>query len=166
MATERQRAANRANAAKSTGPRSPGGKARASRNAYRHGLSARIYSESDCSAELEKLMREIVDSADGQICAANAREIAEAELDLRRVRSAVLAQDQGQVPSGARAQSASPPPAVGSLEAEPARTENAVNSAVVLLRKLDRYHHRATARRIRAIRRALRVTLMHEIQDR
>jgi hypothetical protein len=39
MASERQIAANRRNAKKSTGPRSADGKARSSRNALRHGLS-------------------------------------------------------------------------------------------------------------------------------
>ena len=39
MTTERQRAANRANAAKSTGPRTENGKRRAQGNAQRHGLS-------------------------------------------------------------------------------------------------------------------------------
>lgn len=39
MTTERRRLANRENAKKSTGPRSAAGKARASRNAMRHGLS-------------------------------------------------------------------------------------------------------------------------------
>jgi len=38
MATEKQIAANRANARLSTGPRTIAGKQRASRNAYRHGL--------------------------------------------------------------------------------------------------------------------------------
>jgi hypothetical protein len=37
--TERQIAANRANAKKSTGPKTAAGKLRSSRNAYRHGLS-------------------------------------------------------------------------------------------------------------------------------
>ena len=39
MATERQIAANRRNAVKSTGPRTSAGKMRARRNSYRHGLS-------------------------------------------------------------------------------------------------------------------------------
>ena len=39
MATERQRTANRANAAKSTGPKSRRGKRRAAQNARRHGLT-------------------------------------------------------------------------------------------------------------------------------
>jgi hypothetical protein len=41
MASDRQTAANRENARRSTGPRTPLGKARASLNAVRHGLSAR-----------------------------------------------------------------------------------------------------------------------------
>jgi len=39
MASERQIAANRRNARKSSGPHSGAGKKRASRNAYRHGLT-------------------------------------------------------------------------------------------------------------------------------
>ena len=40
MATDKQIAANRRNALKSTGPRTPEGKAKSSRNAYKHGLAA------------------------------------------------------------------------------------------------------------------------------
>lgn len=38
MATERQIAANKMNAKRSTGPRTPGGKAKASKNAMKHGI--------------------------------------------------------------------------------------------------------------------------------
>jgi hypothetical protein len=42
MATEKQIAANRANAKRSTGPKTAAGRARSSRNAYRHGLSLEL----------------------------------------------------------------------------------------------------------------------------
>ena len=40
MSTEKQIEANRRNAEKSTGPRTPDGKARASQNSLKHGLTA------------------------------------------------------------------------------------------------------------------------------
>jgi hypothetical protein len=55
MASERQIAANRANALKSRGPRSAGGKARASRNATQHGLAANIWKEAAAVSSIEDL---------------------------------------------------------------------------------------------------------------
>ena len=61
MASERQIAANRRNAQRSTGPRTQVGKERVSRNAYRHGLrSARLASESH-GQEIEDLANKIGD---------------------------------------------------------------------------------------------------------
>jgi hypothetical protein len=59
MASERQIAANRRNARKSTGPRSGAGKNRASCNAYRHGLTLSITSIAAFAKQLDKLVREI-----------------------------------------------------------------------------------------------------------
>ena len=59
MASEGQLAANRRNARKSTGPRSGAGKTRASRNAYRHGLTLSITSTAEYAKQLETLVRKI-----------------------------------------------------------------------------------------------------------
>ena len=42
MTSQRQLEANRANAKRSTGPKTPQGKARSRRNSYKHGLRTRI----------------------------------------------------------------------------------------------------------------------------
>ena len=54
MATEKQIAANRRNASKSTGPRTPAGKAVSSRNNTRHNLLAKSFVlKSECSDRFE-----------------------------------------------------------------------------------------------------------------
>ena len=58
MASERQIAANRANAQKSTGPRSCAGKKRVSRNAFRHGLSVGFVSSAVLAEKTEQLARQ------------------------------------------------------------------------------------------------------------
>ena len=55
MASEKQISANRANALKSRGPRSAGGKARSSRNATRHGLAANIWKQASAVRSIEQL---------------------------------------------------------------------------------------------------------------
>jgi hypothetical protein len=47
MASERQIAANRANARKSTGPKTTAGLSKSSRNAFRHGLSLALLDTDD-----------------------------------------------------------------------------------------------------------------------
>ena len=86
MASDRQIAANRRNAGRSTGPRSHGGKKRAARNAYRHGLSVGISSNPAFAKRLEDFAREIADDGIGAISLHRARAVAEAELDIGRAR--------------------------------------------------------------------------------
>ena len=52
LATEKQIAANRANAKRSTGPRTAAGKLKSSRNAYRHGLSSSMPLAQRCGGQL------------------------------------------------------------------------------------------------------------------
>src|SRR5262249_39498331 len=91
MASERQIAANPRNGRKSTGPRSGAGKNRASRNAYRHGLTLNITSTAAFAKQLDKLARKIAGNTNGAISLERARAIAQAELDLARVRRVKVA---------------------------------------------------------------------------
>jgi hypothetical protein len=91
MASERQLAANRRNARKSTGPRSGAGKTRASRNAYRHGLTLSITSTAEYAKQLETLVRKIAGDTKDPVKLERARAIAQADLELTQVRRAKVA---------------------------------------------------------------------------
>ena len=88
MTSQRQRAANRTNAAKSTGPRTKAGRAKASQNAWRHGLATALRSEPGVVEEIERIANAIVVEAGRPDLIEYARRVAEAEIDLRRVRRA------------------------------------------------------------------------------
>lgn len=178
MASERQIAANRSNAGKSTGPRSSAAKKRTSRNAYRHGLTSSLTSSAAFAKRLDELARKIAGNSKDDIILEHARAAAQSELDLARVRqvkvalidrvSALGALDAPQV-FGSLAKEIrylnsvlsgrTPPVTAERIEPsammpteEPGRTAEAVQRALPALRKLDRYESRAAARRDRAIR--------------
>jgi hypothetical protein len=88
VTSRRQRAANRANSAKSTGPRSEAGKAASRLNARLHGLATAVQSEPGADAEIERLASAIVDEAGRPDLIEFARRVAEAEIDLRRIQRA------------------------------------------------------------------------------
>jgi len=172
MASERQIAANRRNARKSTGPRSGAGKRRASRNAYRHGLTLSMASTAAFAKQLDNLAREIAGNTDDAITLERAREIAQAELDLARVRRAKVAlierasafgeldppqltvtQMIGLVNAFERGRPI-PKPSDSSAtmpSQEPDRSAEAVRRVLPELRRLDRYERRAAAQRERAV---------------
>jgi hypothetical protein len=140
MASERQIAANRRNARKSTGPRSRAGKKRARGNAFRHGLS-RGTAGTAFAKELEDLARKIAGDTEGDIAFKCARTAAAAELEIARVRVTKVALI-------ARLR------ALGTLdlpEQEPARTAEAFRRALPELLRLDRYERRAASRRDQAL---------------
>jgi hypothetical protein len=176
MASERQIAANRGNARKSTGPRSLAGKRRASSNAYRHGLAAGIQASE--SNEAERLARKIAGDSNSPIALAHARSAAEAILDVacaRRIKVALIERiaalgeldprpefnpleiawlylkAAGLPTRGIRA----PKPIKSSVPIpprEPDRSAEALRRALPELLKLDRYERRALSRRDRAVR--------------
>jgi hypothetical protein len=175
MASERQIAANRRNAHKSTGPRSGAGKKRASRNAYRHGLTLDITSTAAFAQQLDKLARKIAGDSEDAFTLERAREIAQAELDLARVRRAKIALIERASAFGEldppqafrtvtqikrfynaldRGRLILPKPSDSSAtmpSREPDRSAEAVRRVLPELRRLDRYERRAAAQRERAV---------------
>jgi len=85
---ERKSRANRANARASTGPKTTRGRSHAARNALRHALNLPVYSDPVLSEEVEALAREIIGTDSNPEIQELARRIAEAHIDLRRVRHA------------------------------------------------------------------------------
>ena len=172
MASERQIAANRRNARRSTGPRSGAGKKRVSRNAYRHGLSLSITSSAAVARQLDKLVRKIAGNTEDAILLERARALAQAELDLARVRRAKVALIERASAFGeldpprltvtqvirllnAFERGRPIPQPIDALATmpsqEPDRSAEAVRRVLPELRKLDRYERRAAARRDRAV---------------
>ena len=128
MATQKQIDANRRNAKRSTGPKTAAGRAKSSRNAYRHGLSRSLPLDDPAfRARMDKLMQDFLDGnepTDDNMAAA--AEAAEAQLRL--------------------------------LQAQTVRVEAMKEIIEVcddlkkfrLLYRLDRYVHRAQSKRRRA----------------
>ncbi len=86
MTSQRKITANRRNSRNSCGPRTAAGKAKASRNAQRHGLAAITHRPPVPSGEIEQLARAICGNDKDPAPFAQAISIAENELALRAVR--------------------------------------------------------------------------------
>jgi hypothetical protein len=89
--SERQLAANRRNAARSTGPRTRAGKMRSRRNALRHGLAASLADHTLAPPEVDNFSNLIVGDRPSSSACNYAREAALAELDILKVRAARVA---------------------------------------------------------------------------
>jgi hypothetical protein len=140
MGTSRQIAANRNNARSSTGPRTQRGRARASRNARRHGLSVSVVSDPRLSEHVENLARDIVGETASPAVLEMARRFAEAQIDLDRIRKArhhacLVALGEG----------------TGNEPKVP-EVERVLRDRARGLKNLDRYERRALARRRSATR--------------
>jgi hypothetical protein len=88
VTSDRKIQANRANARQSRGPKTSRGRARAAKNAFRHGLNLPVRLDPALSVEIETLARQIAGPAADIQMLECARSIAEAQCELRRVRSA------------------------------------------------------------------------------
>lgn len=178
MASERQIAANRRNARKSSGPRSASGKKRSSQNAFRHGLSKPL-SGAEYTRELEALARQMVGGGDDRFAVELARRAAQADLELARVRQLKTDLIEGIAALGFNSLETFRSPideaiqimrgvgrapfkikrrefasgALAAIRAEmPEHIAEAIRRALPELARLARYEIRAAARRDRAIR--------------
>jgi hypothetical protein len=88
MTSEAKRAANRANAQKSTGPRSREGKARSSQNATQHGLTRSSADDPAAQDGLAVLAASLVGEGASPALLAQAQVVAAAQLDVERARAA------------------------------------------------------------------------------
>lgn len=131
MTTDRKIESNRKNAQKSTGPRSGAGRHRSRANALRHGLAVAIGSQPSFSKDIETLAKALV--GDRGLPTEFAREVAEAELDLLRVRKIRASQ-------------------FNTVVDNPDVTPEAYAELAENLSKLERYERRAYSRRKRALR--------------
>jgi len=179
--TERRLAANRRNARASTGPRTAAGKARVAQNARRHGLNVAVADDPLLAGEVAELARAICDGLPnhGGAPAAElvylARRVAEAQVDVMRVRRArhhmiagALANPRYRSPRHLRRHIAMLGGVVDLLtrglpvpddmrKAAFGRPQGALKFALILadladrLAKLDRYERRALSRRKAAV---------------
>ena len=88
MSSAKRAAASRRNGRASKGPRTAAGKARASRNALRHGLTVPVLADPQASAEARALATRIAGDGADPMLRALALRVAEAQIDLCRVRHA------------------------------------------------------------------------------
>jgi hypothetical protein len=175
MATERQIAANRRNARKSTGPRTRAGKKRASRNSYRHGLSYGVAGAVAFARHIEALAKKIAGRGADAATLEIARSVARAEFELAQIRRAKVAliarmSEFGEFevsnPLGTFRQikrilnlidrglpwDLNAPSQPQMPSSKPEYLAEAMRRALPELLKLDRYERCATARRNRASR--------------
>jgi hypothetical protein len=86
LTSARKIKSNRANPRSSKGSKTPKGRGRSAKNALRHGLSLPVGSDPALSQEVAALARQIVGADATPEIQEMARHIAEAQVDLRRVR--------------------------------------------------------------------------------
>jgi hypothetical protein len=86
MTSFKQIAANRRNATRSTGPVTAQGKARASRNAQRHGLSVPVHRTSAVAADIGEFALQLVVDSASRTELDVARAASEGQLELVRIR--------------------------------------------------------------------------------
>jgi hypothetical protein len=153
MTSQARTTANKSNAARSTGPRTARGKARSKRNAIKHGLSVYVRCDPTAATAIERLAHAIAGKGASPVRLQRAADLAEAEMELRRLRDYKLAL------IAAEADRKNTATTIGNDDAQdqqdrvinPAESVQAYMRALPILSKLERYERRALSRHRRAL---------------
>ncbi len=159
MTSTRKIRTNRANARASSGPKTAAGKVRSALNAFRHGFNVPIFLDPALASDVEALAQRIAGSGDLSLME-EARRVAEAQIDVRRVRAYRHRLIERAMPDPKAAEPAPFAPAAARiggddggriLGAGPLKAQVSAE-ALKTLAALDRYERRALSRRKFAIR--------------
>lgn len=163
--TSKSIAANRGNAGRSTGPRSPAGKARSAQNARRHGLAASRSSGGAVLKVIEELTRKLAGDAADPECLLYAGKAAEMEMILRCISEARVKLINAHLPKPENVISAPAKQSPDAMNTAPAqedgraqqapqaghREADALLQVLPELLRLERYEAAALAGRRRAL---------------
>lgn len=155
MTSPRKILANRENARRSTGPRTPESKARSAQNSMRHSLAAPLLRTPETCSQLNRLAKALAGGRRDPLALEQALIAAEAELELQRVRayrnSVLDGKITHMIQSGAAA-SLDTHALSRRAEANQKQIGRALSDSIVELVTLERYEQRAFSRRRRAMR--------------
>jgi len=154
MASPQRIAANRRNAARSTGPVTTAGKMRASRNALKHGLNVSVRHDPETSNRIEALAVAIGGKNLTPQRLRAAREVAEAQLEIKRLQAFRLGLVESELIGVRQTTDAARSGAPKDRSEDIARHEYALAyaRALPILTKLERYERKAHTRNERALR--------------
>src|SRR5262249_1268405 len=136
MTSAKAIAANRRNARRSTGPRTAAGKRQAAANSLRYGVTASLQADPTMGAVVRRIVSVLAGPGASPARLALVRPIAEAEVELLRIRNARVALINL---------------AAANLPDHVDRETEAIAQSLTALTRLDRYERRAAARRKRAL---------------